>query len=127
MKRDVLKILVMAVAMMLGACDWGPEGPGQLSGVLRAGPISVGAVVLEIRGTGIEGFSGAGQTKIFHAEPEPDVHRIVLLNSAPGQFGFSVIVQDVSALLPAVIPLQAVDSENEPMVDLTVISVNISR
>ncbi|SVD22180.1 uncharacterized protein METZ01_LOCUS375034, partial [marine metagenome] len=45
----------------------------------------------------------------------------------PGQFDFSVVVQDVSAPLPTVIPLQAVDGENEPMANLATISVNIFR
>ena len=115
------------MVMTLSSCDWGLQGPGLLSGVLRAGPIPLGAVVLEIRGSGIEGFSGAGQTRVFHAEPEPDVHRVALINSAPGQFDFSVVVQDVSAPLPTVIPLQAVDGENEPMANLATISVNIFR
>ncbi|MEE2670056.1 MAG: hypothetical protein VYD78_08640 [Gemmatimonadota bacterium] len=127
MKRYVPKALVVIMVMTLSSCDWGLQGPGLLSGVLRAGPIPLGAVVLEIRGSGIEGFSGAGQTRVFHAEPEPDVHRVALINSAPGQFDFSVVVQDVSAPLPTVIPLQAVDGENEPMANLATISVNIFR
>ena len=127
MRRDVLRALVVAAVMFLNACDWGPEGPGRLSGVLRSGSIPLGAVVLEITGPGIEGFSGSGQTRLFHAEPEPGVHRIALLTSSPGQFDFSMAVRDVSAPMPAVTPLEAVDGDNEAVVDLTGIFVNISR
>ena len=127
MTRDVFRVLAVAAVMLLNACDWGPKGPGQLSGVLRSGSIPLGAVVLEITGPGIEGFSGSGQTRLFHAEPEPGVHRIVLLTSSPGQFDFSMAVEDVRAPMPAVTPLEAVDGGNEPVVDLTGIFVNISR
>ena len=127
MTRDVIRAAAVAAVMLASACDWGPEGPGQLSGVLRSGSIPLGAVVLEITGPGIEGFSGNGQTRVFHAEPEPGVHRVALLTSSPGQFDFSMAVEDVRAPMPAVTPLQAVDADNGPMVDLTGIFVNISR
>ena len=127
MTRDVIRAAAVAAVMLASACDWGPKGPGQLSGVLRSGSILLGAVVLEITGPGIEGFSGNGQTRVFHAEPEPGVHRVALLTSSPGQFDFSMAVEDVRAPMPAVTPLQAVDADNGPMVDLTGIFVNISR
>ena len=39
-------ITVMGAALALAACDWGPRGPGQLSGIVTTGEIPVGAMIL---------------------------------------------------------------------------------
>ncbi len=81
--RRVRLVTVVGVALALSACDWGPRGHGQLSGIVTSGAIPVGAIVLEVSGQGVQGFSDSGQTRVFFAEPETDMYRVVLVTSDP--------------------------------------------
>ena len=119
MRRALLALVVVAAA----ACE--PSGPGPLAGVVE-GPLPLGAVVLEIRGTGITGFEGAGDTRTF-ADPRASNQRVVVVGSAAGELRFRVHVEDVSGLLPTATALSAVDANNRPIESLARISVQISR
>ncbi len=121
-------VTVMAVALALGACDWGPRGPGQLKGIITTGGTTrVGAMVLEIRGPGVQGFSEAGQTRLFSAEPGTDVYRVVLVATDPDRIRFRVGMDDVRSPALSVVAVEAVDDNNEPIVDLSGITVEIRR
>lgn len=127
MRRERL-IAAMAVALALGACDWGPRGPGQLKGIVTTGgAIRVGAMVLEISGPGVQGFSEAGQTRLFFAEPGTEVYRVVLVASDPDRIRFRVDMDDVRSPALTVFAVEAVDDSNEPIVDLSGITVEIRR
>ncbi len=120
-------VTVMAVALALGACDWGPRGPGQLRGIVTPGATPVGAIVLEISGPGVQGFSEAGRTRLFFAEPKPDVYRVVLVATNPDRIRFRVDMDDVRSPALSVVAVEAVDDNNEPVVDLSGITVEIRR
>ena len=122
MRRALLALVVVAAA----ACE--PSGPGPLGGVVE-GPLPLGAVVLEIRGTGITGFEGAGDTRTFAdpADPRASNQRVVVVGSAAGELRFRVHVEDVSGLLPTATALSAVDANNRPIESLAGIFVQISR
>ena len=113
--------------LALGACDWGPRGHGQLSGVVTSGAIPVGAIVLEISGPGVQGFSEAGQTRVFYAEPTTDVYRVVLITADPDRIRFQVAVDDVRGPALTAVVVEAVDDSNAAIADLSGIGVELSR
>jgi hypothetical protein len=117
----------MAVALALGACDWGPRGPGELRGVVTSGAVRVGAIVLEISGPGVQGFTEAGQTRTFFAEPEPDVYRVVLVAADADRIRFRVTMDDVRSPALTVVLVEAVDDSNARITDLTEITVELRR
>ena len=125
--RRALVMVALASGVLVGACDSGPKGPGQLTGRLRSGPIPVGAIVLEFTGTGITGFSGVGATKVFFAENEPGVFRVVMATPTAGEMNFLISVEDLEAPLPTVNSVEAVDSNNGGLGDLTGISVEVKH
>ena len=85
----------LLAAVSLSGCDAGPEGPGSLEA--RATGEALGAVVLEVEGPGIRGFTGRGETRVYSAPVpgRPDVHRVVLLDPVGGTLGFAIDVDDV--------------------------------
>jgi hypothetical protein len=117
----------MAVALALGACDWGPRGPGQLRGIVTSGVSPVGAIVLEISGPGVQGFSEAGPTRVFFAEPQTDVYRVVLVGTDPDRIRFRVDMDDVRSPALTTTVVEAVDDGNEPITDLSGITVELQR
>ncbi len=125
--RSVKFITAIGVLLASGACDWGPRGQGQLSGIVTSGAIPVGAVVLQISGPGVQGFSEAGQTRVFSAEPATDVHRVVLVTSDPDQVRFQVAVNDVQNPALTVVVIEAVDESNAAIANLSGIEVTLDR
>ena len=112
-----MKRLLVAAVLSLWAvgCDSGPDGPGDFSGTLQTNAGSVGGVVLEVVGTGIEGFSGAGGTKVFSAvQADPKVHRVIVIGEG-GELTFQVSVQDRGRGKPKATVINAVDLENRPL------------
>lgn len=120
-------VTVTAVTLTLSACDWGPRGPGQLRGVVRLGASPVGAIVLEISGPGVRGFSDAGQTRVFFAEPATDVYRVVLVTADPDRIRFRVAMDDVRSPSLTTVVVEAVDDSNEVINDLSGITVELNR
>lgn len=125
--RRMRLVAVMAVALALGACDWGPRGPGELKGVVTSATVRVGAIVLEISGPGVQGFTDAGQTRTFFAEPEPEVYRVVLVAADPDRIRFRVTMDDVRSPALTVVMVEAVDDSNAPITDLSEITVELRR
>ena len=117
----------MAVALALSACDWGPRGPGQLTGIVTSGASRVGAIVLEISGPGIQDVTDAGQTRVFFAKPETDVHRVVLVAGNPDRIRFRVAMDDVRRPGLTVTTVEAVDDNNAPITDLSGITIELNR
>ncbi len=119
--------LSLALSLAPSACDWGPRGPGQLRGIVSSGLVPVGAVVLEIRGPGVQGFTEAGQTRVFFAETQTDVYRVVLVAANPDRIRFRVAMDDVRSPALTVSTVEAVDGNNEPIADLGEIVVDLLR
>ena len=125
--RCVRLVTCMAVAVMLSACDWGPRGPGQLRGIVTSGASRVGAIILEISGPGMQDVTDAGQTRVFFAEPETDVYRVVLVAGNPDRIRFRVAMDDVRRPGLTVTTVEAVDDNNAPITDLSGITVELNR
>lgn len=104
----------------LAACDFGPSGPGTLVGRVSAG--ALGAVVLEVEGRGIQGFTGRGSTQVYSAAlPErPNVHRVILMDSEGGELGFEVSVDDRGMDGPFISVVQAAGADNSMLPSGTV-------
>ena len=117
MKRFILfAILVTSVV----GCDSGPEGPGDLTGSIVSPGAQIGGVVFEVVGGGIQGFSGAGGSKVFWAAQEnPIVFRVIVIGESGGDLKFNVSVQDVSGRKPRATVISAVDPDNQPLSPIT--------
>jgi hypothetical protein len=115
------------VVLFVSACDGGPQGPGAL--LARAslegasGGPSLGAVVLELQGSGIQGFEARGDTRLYaSAVPgKVDVHRVVLVHPSGGDLGFEILVDDVGMDRPRVTVVQAADTDNAILERQTVV------
>jgi hypothetical protein len=125
--RRLRLVAVTAISLGLGACDWGPRGPGQLRGIVLSGVSPVGAIVLEVSGPGVQGFSEAGQTRVFFAEPATDVYRVVLVAVDPERIRFRVEMDDVRSPMLTTVVVEALDDSNAPIIDLSGITVELLR
>ncbi len=125
--RWVRLVTAIGVALALSACDWGPRGPGQIRGIVTSGASPVGAIVLEISGPGVQGVSDAGQTRVFFAEPETDVYRVVLVAADPDRVRFRVTMDDVRSPSLTVVVVEAVDDSNAAIADVSGIAVELNR
>jgi hypothetical protein len=109
-------LVCAAVGLAAVGCDSGPDGPGDFTGTLRSDGLALGAVVLEVVGNGVEGFSSAGGTKVFWAvQSDPKVHRVIVIGDGFGTLSFQVSVQDRGRGKPKATVLNAVDLENRPL------------
>jgi len=113
MKRYV--VLGM-VALGIGGCDSGPSGPGEITATLRSPAEAVGGIVAQVVGSGIEGFSGAGGSKVFFAQQDdPSVYRVIVITEGGGDLSFTVAVRDLGARMPRSTIVGAVDPNNLPL------------
>jgi hypothetical protein len=120
MRRTTWKAIAVAAVVALGACDTGPKGPGTLSVSVSGG--TLGAVVLEASGSGIQGFVGTGGTKVYSApvgpvtgSPTELVYRVIVVSPVGGDLHFGIKVLDVGATEPALSVIDAVDGQNRTM------------
>jgi len=125
--RWVRLVTIMGVALTSSACEWGPRGEGELRGIVTPGSVPVGAIVLEISGPGVQGFTDAGQTRILFAEPQPEVYRVVLVAADPDRIRFRVAMDDVRSPSLTVVTVEAVDDTNVRITDLSGITVELAR
>jgi hypothetical protein len=110
MKKLIACLLTVSA---LVACDSGPEGPGDITATVRSSGPTLGAAVVEVVGTGIEGFSGAGGTQVFWAQQEsPMAFRVVVVGDGSGDLTFNVTVRDRGARVPRTLIVSAVDTDN---------------
>jgi hypothetical protein len=121
--------LTLVLLPWLAACgDSGPSGPGVVEvRVVPPPSADAGAVVVELVGSGIEGFEAAGEARVFGA-PRPgvaNVHRAVVTVDQ-GPLVFRVRMSDVSSL-PAGSVIQAVDRQNRTLPGLTAFEVRFTR
>lgn len=107
---------LLILAFLTAACDTGPDGPGDLSGSIRAPQSSLGGVVFEMVGQGIEDFSGEEGTKVYWArQDDPIVYRVIVIGETGGDLQFRVSVADRGNRLPRALVVSAVDLENRPV------------
>ena len=110
MKRSAVGLVLL---LLTGGCDSGPDGPGDITGTLQTPGVSVGAAVLEVVGGGVQGFAGAGGTKVFWAQQvDPKNHRVVVVGSGGSDLQFQVSVEDRSKRAPRVTVVNLVDTGN---------------
>ena len=106
----------LTLLLLVIGCDSGPDGPGDITGTLQTPNVSVGAVILEVVGGGVQGFSGAGGTEVFWAQQtDPKIHRVVVVGSGGGDLQFLVSVEDRSNRAPRVSVVNVVDTTNRSL------------
>jgi len=105
-----------ALVFLAVGCDSGPSGPGDITGTIQSPGSPLGGAVVEIVSSGIEGFSGAGGTRIFSAIQEnPVVYRVIVIGESGGDLTFRVSVQDRGGRLPRASVVSLVDLNNLPL------------
>lgn len=120
-------ILLAIIALMAG-CDSGPDGPGDVTGSVKAPGQDLGAAVVEVIGGGIESFSGTGGSKVIWAQQEnPVLFRVVVVSGAGGDLSFHAKVKDRGGRLPRATVVGAVDDQNRPIPMSPAVEVSFSR
>jgi len=121
-RRRAPRLLLLIVAGLAAACDGGPKGPGTRDGVVE-GPANLGAVVLEVTGSGIQGFKGRGDTRAYGTvvSAAEGRHRVVLVDAAGGLIEFGITVEDLGAEPPLVTVLVAAGSDNQAQLSTGVV------
>jgi len=109
-------LVALSLGLLLGACDDGSGGPGELTGTLESPGSGVGGAVLEVVGKGITGFSGSGGTQVYWAPSSAEgTYRVILLSQASGELRFRVAVQEKGAKKPQAVVVSVVSGANVPV------------
>jgi hypothetical protein len=107
--------VVFILSLLAWGCDSGPKGPGEFVGTVESpGPL-VGGAVLEVAGTGIEGFSPAGGSRVFWAPVAGSQERfrvMVIQPSASAEIQFRVSVMDLAQGRPRASIVNLVGGDN---------------
>jgi hypothetical protein len=77
-------------------------------------PAALGAVTLDVVGSGVTGFEGVGSTEAYGTvvSARQNRHRVVLVDPVGGQLRFSVRVEDVRAEPPVMSVVGAAGTDN---------------
>ena len=112
MKRTGLLLAILIAGLGLGACDSGPQGPGNLIAAVQG--TSLGGVVLEVRGRGILGFEGLGGTQVYAAPlaGTEDAHRVLLIHPEGEELRFEIQVEDLGMDDPLMRVVSAAGADN---------------
>ncbi|HZD05478.1 MAG TPA: hypothetical protein VE173_11180 [Longimicrobiales bacterium] len=98
---------------------------------MRSSTEPAGAVIVELRGSGIESVEGLGATSAFAAlvgtGSGSETWRVVLVTPTPGEMDFEVAVEDLGEGEPRGVVMSAVDGQNLPLGGLASFSVEVSR
>lgn len=125
---------VVLVALVAACGDDGPSGPGTMAATVETGGAAPGGVVLEVTGTGIEGFAAAGSTRLISRTVEAPTdenptgrYRLVLIGPGDVPLRFDTRVEDIGAAPPSTTVILAVDDANQPIGDLSSFRVAYER
>jgi hypothetical protein len=107
--------MAVSAVVALSACESGPSGPGTLDGSVT-GPANLGAVVLEVTGASVQGFTGQGDTQAYGAlvSTAENKHRVILVDRSGGEIHFGIRVDDLGADAPTVTVVLAAGTDNLP-------------
>ena len=129
----VATALLIGLLPSFGCGDEGPSGPGTLAVEIEATGSAprLGAVLVNVVGLEITGFSADPSVRLFHPEVSDSVpeHRVLAVLSNPsGSFSFSIETLDVGKL-PEVVLLEGADWQNALITAPTLqdYSVRVSR
>ena len=111
--------LVLSTVTAVAACNRGPSGPGTLQAVIESPTVTAGAVVLEVRGVGVNGITATPPIQSFSAPGStPGSFRVVLVN--PGDVApltLGITVDDLAADPPTATVVEATSLTNLPILD----------
>jgi len=113
MSRRLLAALAVACATLVTACDSGPKGPGTMAATVNGSP-TLGAVVLDITGDGIQGFEGQGDAMAYSGSlgGQPARYRLVLVSASGGAIHFGIRVADRASAAPVVTVISSASTSN---------------
>lgn len=108
----------VAVVLAAGvACESGPSGPGTLGATVESATLTAAAIVLEVRGVGIRGFTSNSPLQLYWAPGSAaGSFKVVLMN--PGEaisLTFHIQVDDLGAAAPTGEVIEATSVTNLPI------------
>lgn len=111
MKR-LLPFVILPALIGLAACESGPSGPGTIT-AFASGP-SVGGVVLEVQGAGIQGFTARGSSRVYSAAVagREGTHRVIVITPDPGEMAMDIAVDDLGMEGPTIRVVSAANGDN---------------
>ncbi len=122
--------LALPLAVLTSACSDDPSGPGTVDLIVRA-DVALGAAVVELMGAGVVGVE---QPAVGWVELVPmavsgstPVHRLVVVQDAPGELHLRVRVADVAGLLPTVTVIEAADQSDALLTSLAAVEATFRR
>jgi len=118
MRLRGLLAVATALTFSAGCGDDSPQGPGDLQGSVEVGTTAIGAIVINVSGVGIGAITGVGGTRAFAVDDVSSSKRVVLVTEASGPLGFTVHVEDRSAIAPSATVVEAIGLDNEPITGL---------
>jgi hypothetical protein len=126
----IASALLTVLLVAAGGCSDDPSGPGTIDLMVR-GPVPLGAALVELVG---EGLRGVEQPAVGWAELVPvapagstPVHRLILIQDAPGDLRIRLEVVDVAAPYPVATVLDATDQADAPVPSPAGIEVLLRR
>jgi hypothetical protein len=116
---------LLAAAMVAGCGDDGPSGPGTLDVRVTSASSSLGAVILQVQGSGITAVSGTGSNRVVAGSVQQDARSVIVVGPGPGELRFALEVQDVGST-PTVTVVAATDASNLEITAIAGIDVRVS-
>ncbi|MEX2527592.1 MAG: hypothetical protein WEA09_08130 [Gemmatimonadota bacterium] len=109
------RVLWVALALTLVACDPGPHGPGAIGGSVESSQGSVRGAVLEIHGDNLHRVEAQSGTWLFQRPMEQQGGvRLVLVSQGDHAPTIRIHLQDLSGSLPQAVLLELSDVEDRP-------------
>ena len=106
-------VATAVAALLLAGCDSIPDGPGTIDAIVESTQ-SLGAVVLEFEGGGVEGFDPQGSTLVYSAAVSSTTrkYRVILVSPDGSPLRFGIRVDNVREAQPTVTAISAATPAN---------------
>ena len=119
-------VVAVCAALAIAGCDSGPSGPGSLTASLSGEDL--GGILMEVRGEGVLGFDGLGDTQVYSAKVAQlqRTHRVVAINPGVGPLRVEIRLADLDVADPVISVVGASTLDDEKRL-LGGIEVRIER
>ena len=126
MMARTVRFGALLALLAVAACDSGPSGPGAL--VVRVSGPSLGGALIDVSGSGIQGFAGRGSTQAYGASVGVGgaAHRVLLIDPNGTEIVFEILVDDLGMEGPTLTVVSATGVDNSTQL-VSGVSVLVER